>query len=404
MIIDTLDIAVRALRRNLLRTLLTMLGIMIGVAAVIAMVAIGNGAKAQVEDQIASLGQNMILVMSGNATRGGVSMGFGGANSLTKEDLAALRKEVPGINAVTPEIRTSAQVAAGNENISTSIIGANEEFTIIRNWPLKDGVDFTEAEVRSASKVALIGSTTAKTLFGDADPVGQIIRIKSAPFTVIGLLTSKGTSLMGNDQDDTVIVPYTSVMVRLTGDTKFRALNVQAESAAAMSEVQSQIADLLRQRHRITADKDDDFIIRTQQQITEMATSTSKVMTMLLGAVAGVSLLVGGIGIMNIMLVSVTERTREIGVRMSIGARGSDILRQFLIEAVTLSLGGGLIGILLGVGSAAIVSARFGWNTVVSTQSILMAFAFSAVIGIFFGFYPARKASRLDPIDALRYE
>ncbi|HNQ72935.1 MAG TPA: ABC transporter permease [Verrucomicrobiota bacterium] len=404
MILDTLDIAVRALRRNLLRTLLTMLGIMIGVAAVIAMVAIGNGAKAQVENQIASLGQNMILVMSGNATRGGVSMGFGGANSLTKEDLAALRKEIPGISAVTPEIRTSAQVAAGNENISTSIIGANEEFTTIRNWPIKDGANFTEAEVRSSSKVALIGTTTAKTLFGDANPVGQIIRIKSAPFTIVGLLTSKGTSLMGNDQDDTIIVPYTSAMVRLTGDTKFRALNVQAESAAAMSEVQSQIADLLRQRHRIGADKDDDFIIRTQQQITEMATSTSKVMTMLLGAVAGVSLLVGGIGIMNIMLVSVTERTREIGVRMSIGARGSDILRQFLIEAVTLSLGGGLIGILLGIGSAALVSARFGWSTLVSTQSILMAFAFSALIGIFFGFYPARKAARLDPIDALRYE
>jgi len=404
MILDTLDIAVRALRRNLLRTLLTMLGIMIGVAAVIAMVAIGNGAKAQVESQVASLGQNMILVMSGNATRGGVSMGFGGANSLTKEDFAALRKEISSVSAVTPEIRTTAQVAAGNENISTSIVGANEEFTTIRNWPIKDGANFTEAEVRSSSKVALIGTTTAKTLFGDANPVGQIIRIKNAPFTIVGLLTSKGTSLMGNDQDDTIVVPYTSAMVRLTGDTKFRALNVQAASAAVMNDVQLQIADLLRQRHRIGAGKDDDFIIRTQQQITEMATSTSKVMTMLLGAVAGVSLLVGGIGIMNIMLVSVTERTREIGVRMSIGARGSDILRQFLIEAVTLSLGGGLIGILLGVGSAALVSAKFGWNTLVSTQSILMAFAFSAVIGVFFGYYPARKASRLDPIDALRYE
>jgi putative ABC transport system permease protein len=404
MILDTLDIAVRALRRNLLRTLLTMLGIMIGVAAVIAMVAIGNGAKAQVESQVASLGQNMILVMSGNATRGGVSMGFGGANSLTKEDFVALRKEISGVSAVTPEIRTTAQIAAGNENISTSIVGANEEFTTIRNWPIKDGANFTEAEVRSASKVALIGTTTAKTLFGDANPVGQIIRIKSAPFTIVGLLSSKGTSLMGNDQDDTIIVPYTSAMVRLTGDTKFRALNVQAESAAAMNDVQAQIADLLRQRHRIGAGKDDDFIIRTQQQITEMATSTSRIMTMLLGAVAGVSLLVGGIGIMNIMLVSVTERTREIGVRMSIGARASDILRQFLIEAVTLSLGGGLIGILLGVGSAALVSAKFGWNTLVSTQSILMAFAFSALIGIFFGFYPARKAASLDPIEALRFE
>lgn len=404
MIIDTLDIAVRALRRNLLRTMLTMLGIMIGVAAVIAMVAIGNGAKAAVEAQIASFGQNMVVVMSGNATRGGVSMGFAGASTLTKQDYAAIRREVPGVNAVTPEVRTTAQVTSGNENISTSIIGANEDYTTIRNWPITSGGNFSDADVRAAGKVALIGRTTATTLFGPGDPVGQIIRIKNAPFTIVGLLASKGTSAMGDDQDDIVIVPYTSAMVRLTGDTKFRSLNVQAASYDQLATVQTEIAELLRQRHRIGAGKDDDFIIRTQQQVTEMATATSKVMTLLLGAVAGVSLLVGGIGIMNIMLVSVTERTREIGVRMSIGARGSDILRQFLIEAITLSLGGGLIGILLGLGGAALVSAKFGWNTVVSAQSILMAFAFSAAIGVFFGFYPARKASKLDPIDALRYE
>ena len=404
MMIDTFDIAVRALRRNLLRSLLTMLGIMIGVAAVIAMVAIGNGAKAQVESQIAALGQNMIVIFSGNITRGGFSMGFGSAGTLTKQDYAALRQEITGITGVSPEIRTTTQIAAGNQNISTTVMGVGEDYTMIRNWSFLSGSTFSDTDVRAAQKVALIGKTTAQTLFGDGDPVGQIIRIKNAPFTVVGLLAPKGTSMMGQDQDDIVIVPYTSAMVRLTGDTTFRSFNVQAASPDLLSDVQAQITDLLRQRHRIGEGKENDFIVRTQQEITEMATSTSRVMTILLGAVAGVSLLVGGIGIMNIMLVSVTERTREIGVRMSIGARGSDILRQFLVEAVTLSLTGGLIGIALGIGSAALVSAKFGWNTVVSPQSITMAFAFSAAIGIFFGFYPARKAARLDPIEALRYE
>jgi putative ABC transport system permease protein len=404
MILDTLDIAVHALRRNLLRSLLTMLGIMIGVAAVIAMVAIGNGAKAQVEAQIASMGQNMLVVMSGNMSRGGFSMGFGSAGTLTRQDYEALRKEITGINAVSPEVRASAQVVAGNQNLSTSIVGAGEDYTTIRSWSLTSGANFTESDVRSANKVALIGSTTSKTLFGESDPVGQIIRIGNAPFTIVGLLASKGTSMMGNDQDDTVIVPYTSAMVRLTHDTTFRSFNVQASSADLLTDVQTQITSLLRQRHRIGDGKDDDFMVHTQKEVTEMATSTSKVMTLLLGAVAGVSLLVGGIGIMNIMLVSVTERTREIGVRMSIGARGSDILRQFLVEAVTLSVGGGLIGIALGIGGAQLVAAKFGWTTLVSPESVLMAFVFSAVIGVFFGFYPARKASRLDPIDALRYE
>ncbi len=403
MILDTLDIAVRALRRNLLRTLLTMLGIMIGVAAVIAMVAIGNGAKAQVEAQIASLGQNMIIIMSGNSSRGGVSMGFGSAGTLTKQDYEALRKEITGIDAVSPEIRASAQVVAGNQNLSTSIIGAGEGYTTIRSWKIASGANFTESDVRSAAKVALIGNTTAQTLFGESDPVGQIIRIRNAPFTIVGLLAAKGTSMMG-DQDDVVIVPYTSAMVRLTHDTTFRSFNVQASTADLMTDVQEQITSLLRQRHKIADGKDDDFMVRTQKEVTEMATSTSKVMTMLLGAVGGVSLLVGGIGIMNIMLVSVTERTREIGVRMSIGARSSDILRQFLVEAVALSLGGGLVGILLGIGGAKLVAVKFGWSTLVSMESVLMAFAFSACIGIFFGFYPSRKASRLDPIEALRYE
>jgi putative ABC transport system permease protein len=404
MLFATLKIAVRALRRNLMRSLLTMLGILIGVGAVIAMVAIGNGAKAKVELQIAALGQNVVLVMSGNVNRGGFGMGFGSAPSLTKQDYAAIRQEISGLAGISPEVRASAQVAAGNQNVATTVSGVGEDYIQIRSWSLSSGANFTENDVRSATKVALIGKTTAETLFGETDPVGQIIRIKNAPFTVIGLLASKGMSMMGSDQDDVVLVPYASAMVRLTGDTTFRSFIAQASLPEQLTNVQSQISGLLRQRHRIAAGKDDDFHVSTQEEITEMATSTSKVMTMLLGAVAGVSLLVGGIGIMNIMLVSVTERTREIGVRLAIGARKRDILRQFLIEAVTLSVAGGLAGIALGVVGAKLVSIKFGWTTLVSPESVLLAFAFSLAIGVFFGFYPARKAAQLNPIEALRYE
>jgi putative ABC transport system permease protein len=400
----TFKLAVRALRRNLMRTILTMLGIIIGVGAVIAMVSIGNGAKAQVEAQIASLGQNVILIMSGNVTRGGFGMGFGSSPSLTKGDYAALRSEVAGIVGVSPEVRANAQVAVGNQNNNIQVSGVGEDYIDIRSWPLSSGVNFTEADIRSASKVAIIGQTTATSLFGDLDPVGQIIRVKNAPFIVVGVLSSKGMSMMGSDQDDIVLVPYTSAMVRLTGATTFRSFNVQAASPKDLAPTQARITELLRQRHRIAEGRDDDFMVRTQEEISEMATSTSRVMTVLLGAIASVSLLVGGIGIMNIMLVSVTERTREIGVRMAVGARGRDILLQFLIEAVTLSISGGLIGILIGVGGARLVSINFGWNTLVSAQSIVVAFMFSAAIGVFFGFYPARKAAQLDPIDALRFE
>jgi putative ABC transport system permease protein len=400
----TVKIALRALRRNKMRTLLTMLGIIIGVGAVIAMVAIGNGAKAQVEAQIATLGQNVVLVLSGNVSRGGFSMGFGSAPSLTREDYEAIRREVAGVVGVSPEVRTFAQLAAGNQNVNVQVTGVGEDYLDIRAWPLAGGANFTEADVRNANKVALIGQTTARALFGDGDPVGQVVRIKSAPFTIVGLLASKGMSMMGSDQDDVVLVPYTSAMVRLTGATTFRSFTVQAASDKQLPVVQEQITELLRQRHRIGPGRDDDFLVRTQQEISEMATATSRIMTVLLGAIAGVSLLVGGIGIMNIMLVSVTERTREIGVRLAVGARGQDILLQFLIEAVTLSVAGGLIGIGLGIGGARAVSANFGWTTLVSANSILLAFAFSAAIGVFFGFYPARKAARLDPIDALRYE
>jgi putative ABC transport system permease protein len=401
----TVQIAARALRRNALRTLLTMLGIIIGVGAVIAMISLGNGAKARVEAQIASLGQNVLLIMSGNVSRSGFRPGFGSPGSLKVEDYEAIRAEVDGVIGISPEVRASAQIAAGNQNHNPSITGVGVDYVNIRSWEIVSGENFTEADVRNAAKVALIGKTAAETLFGEgADPVGEIIRIRNAPFTVVGYLKPKGMSMMGFDQDDVVLLPYTSVMKRLTGDTTFRSFNVQAASPGSMPDLQAQITELLRQRHKIGADREDDFLVRTQQEISDTATETSRVMTILLGSIAGVSLLVGGIGIMNIMLVSVTERTREIGLRLSIGARGRDVLLQFLTEAVTLSLAGGLIGIALGIGASQFISHRFGWTTLISSHSIVLAFAFSAAIGIFFGFYPARKAAQLDPIEALRYE
>ncbi len=404
MIIAILKISLRALRRNTLRTLLTMLGIIIGVAAVIATFSIGNGAKAQVEARIAAMGQNVAMVFSGNVTRGGVSMGFGSAGTLTHGDYDALRKEVSGLVGVSPEVRANAQVAAGNQNLNTSVMGVGEDYASARSWKISSGANFTDQDVRSASKVAVIGKTTATTLFGDGDPVGQVIRIKNAPFTIVGALAPKGMSMFGSDQDDVILVPYTSAMKRLSGGTSFRSFVVQAASPDLLPQVQADITDLLRQRHKIRDGADDDFNVRTQQEISEAASETSKTMTWLLGSVACVSLLVGGIGIMNIMLVSVTERTREIGVRMAVGARGNDILLQFLAEAITLSVLGGLLGIALGVGMSRIVSAKAGWVTLVSSDSILLAVIASTIIGIFFGFYPARKASQLDPIDALRYE
>ncbi len=406
-VLATLRIAVRALKRNTLRTLLTMLGIIIGVGAVIAMVSIGNGAKARIEAQIAAMGQNVILIMSGNVSRGGFRFGFGSPGTLKVEDYEAIRREAEGVAAISPEVRASGQVAAGNQNHLPTIVGVGAEYVDIRSWSLVSGENFTETDVRNANKVALIGKTAAETLFGEgSDPVGQIIRIKNVPFTVVGYLKSKGLGmgLGSQDQDDVIFVPYTSAMKRLTGDTTFRSFSVQAASPQLMDSVQAQITDLLRQRHRIGPGKEDDFLVRTQREISETATETSRVMTLLLGSIAGVSLLVGGIGIMNIMLVSVTERTREIGVRMAVGARGKDILLQFLIEAITLSVVGGIIGILLGVGSSRLLSVRMGWATLISPESIVTAFVFSAAIGIFFGFYPARTAARLDPIDALRYE
>ena len=397
-------IALRALRRNPMRSGLTMLGIIIGVAAVIAMVAIGTGAKEQVASSIAQIGQNTVLIMSGAPSRGGVRGGWGSSPTLTRQDYEAIRKEISGVIRATPDVRKNAQVMAGNQNVNTTINGASEDYVDIRSWNFVEGGNFSAADVNASTKVALLGNTVATNLFGEANPVGQIVRIQNAPYTVVGLLETKGMNMMGMDQDDVVLVPWTSAMVRLTGADSFRSITVQVDSADQVDRVMEDIAALLRQRHHLREGAEDDFHIHSQQEIMEMATSTAKTMTILLGAIAGVSLLVGGIGIMNIMLVSVTERTREIGVRMAVGARGGDILLQFLVEAVVLSVGGGLIGIGLGIGVAQIVSAKVGWNTLVSPQSVALAFLFSAAIGIFFGFYPARKAAGLDPIEALRYE
>jgi putative ABC transport system permease protein len=403
-ILATLKIAARALRRNKLRTLLTMLGMIIGVSAVIAMVGIGNGAKSQIESNIASMGQNVVPVFSGSFSRGGVRSGWGGAGTLTLEDSEAIKREVPGVVAISPEIRTRAQIAAGNQNWNTSIQGEAPDYFDIRQWPITEGAPFTDQDVRSANKVAVIGKTIADQLFPGEDPVGQVVRIKNVPFVVVGMLSPKGLSVQGQDQDDLIIVPYTSAMKRIQRVTTLGSIMVQAASASMLTPVQQQIIELLRQTHRITPGKDDDFTVRTQQEIVEFATAQSKTMTWLLLAIATVSLGVGGIGIMNIMLVSVTERTREIGIRMAIGARGRDIMLQFVTEAVTLSVIGGVIGIALGFALSKVITIKLSWPTLIPSEWVVYAFFVSAAVGIFFGFYPARKASQLDPIDALRYE
>ena len=403
--IAVLRIALRALRRNILRSFLTMLGIIVGIAAVIVGVSMGAGAKAEVDKRIASMGQNLITVMSGNMSRGGVRGGFGMAPNLTPADYEALRREVPGITAVSPEARTQSQIAVGNQNANVQVSGVSEEYLAARSWNVRGGANFTELDVRSANKVCLIGSTTAKTLFGEnIDPVGQVIRIKNAPFTIVGWLEAKGSGSFGQDQDDLLLLPYTSVMKRLSGDTKFRAMFVQAESPAAIPEVQQSITELLRQRHQIAEGRDDDFMVRTQQETSDFFNANNRIMTILISFFAGISLVVGGIGIMNIMLVSVTERTREIGIRLAVGARGRDVLRQFLTEAVLLSVCGGALGIATGYWFSSLFTKFAGFPTLVSQTAVLMAFGVSAMIGIVFGFFPALKAARLDPIDALRYE
>jgi putative ABC transport system permease protein len=401
---STFTIAFRALRRNKMRSVLTALGIIIGVAAVIAMVGIGNGAKAQVEAQIASLGQNVILIFSGSTTSSGIRTGWGGAGTLKIEDADAIRREVSGVIGVSEEVVSTTQVAAGNQNWFTRIFGESADYFDLRQWPLAEGAPFTAQDVRSANKVCVVGRTTATQIYGNDNAVGQILRIKNVPFTITGVLTPKGLSPQGVDQDDVVVMPYTSAMKRVVGGTTLRNINVQVAEPRQIGAAQQQIVSLLRQRHNIRPGRDDDFTVRNQQEIADAATATTAVMTILLGSIAGVSLVVGGIGIMNIMLVSVTERTREIGTRMAVGAHGSDILMQFLIEAVSLSSVGGVIGIVCGIATSKILSVYAGWPTLISVSSIAIAFLFSAAVGIFFGFYPARKAAALDPIEALRYE
>jgi putative ABC transport system permease protein len=350
------------------------------------------------------MGQNVVLVFSGSFTRGGVHSGWGGAGTLSVDDAEAIQREVPGVTVVSPEVRTSTQIAAGNQNWSTQVQGESADYFTLRQWPVVLGASFSEQDVRSANKVAVIGQTIVDQLYPGEDPLGQIVRIKSAPFKVVGVLKPKGMSMMGSDQDDVIVIPYTAAMKRLLGVTMLRTINVQAASPKLLSSVSEQITGLLRQRHRIGVGRDDDFTVRTQQEIAETATQQSETMTYLLAAIAAVSLIVGGIGIMNIMLVSVTERTREIGIRMAVGARGNDILLQFLTEAVTLSIIGGLIGIGIGVAASKGIEAWKHWPVATPMLWILASFIVSAAVGIFFGFYPARKASKLDPIDALRYE
>jgi putative ABC transport system permease protein len=401
---QTAVIALRALRRNKMRSTLTALGIIIGVASVVAMVAVGNGAQARITSQVAALGQNLLSVFAGSRKSGGVNSGLGSASALTLPDAEAIRREISDVVAISPEDSTTAQAIANGRNWSTTVSGESPDYLKIRDWKLASGSMFTEREVRSAAKVAVIGSKTASELFGPLNPVGQSVRIQNIPFVIIGLLESKGAGMGGQNQDDRILIPYTTAMKRVTGDKYLRSVNVQIGSADRMEIAQQQITSLLRQRHRLTAGRDDDFNIFNQKEIADTVNSISKIITLLLGSVAGISLFVGGIGIMNIMLVSVTERTREIGIRIAVGAQPGDIRLQFLIEAVTLSLLGGLIGVLCGVGASHLLGVVADFKAIVSTGSILLAFGVSSVIGIFFGFYPAHKAAALDPIVALRYE
>ena len=401
---QTAFIALRALRRNKMRSTLTALGIIIGVASVVAMVAVGNGAQARITSQVSALGQNLLSVFAGSRKSGGVNTGLGSASALTLADAEAIGREVTDIAAISPEVSASAQAIANGRNWSTSIVGESPDYLKIRDWKLASGSMFTDREVRGAAKVAVIGSKTANELFGPLNPVGQSVRIKNMPFIIIGLLETKGAGMGGQNQDDRIIIPYTTAMKRLTGDKYLRSVNVQVASSDRMEIAQQQITGLLRQRHRLTDGRDDDFNIFNQKEIADTVNSISTIITLLLGSIAGISLFVGGIGIMNIMLVSVTERTREIGIRIAVGAQPGDIRLQFLIEAVTLSLFGGLIGVLCGVGASHLVGVVANFKAIVSTGSIFLAFGVSSVIGIFFGFYPAHKAAALDPIVALRYE
>ena len=400
----TLRIALRALARNKLRAFLTMLGIIIGVGAVIAMVAIGEGAKATIRSQIASLGTNVLIVLPGSNVQGGVRAGTGNVNTLVDGDARAMVRELPSVSFASPVLRRPEQLIAGNLNWGTLAQGVAPEFQQIRDWQVADGRFLHEGDMDSAAKVVVIGETVARQLFGNDNPIDSVIRIRNIPFRVVGLLVPKGQTGQGTDQDDTVMIPYTTMQKRLMRITWLQSIVVKVVSAERVQEAQEQITSLLRQRHRIGPEREDDFNVRNLSDIAEAASTTARVMAVLLGSVASISLLVGGIGIMNIMLVSVTERTREIGIRMAVGARGRDIMLQFLVEAVVMAATGGLIGILLGIGSSEVLKEWAQWPTLIDPTIVLVAFLFSGAVGVFFGFYPAKKAANLDPIEALRYE
>jgi putative ABC transport system permease protein len=399
-------VAFRALVRNKMRAALTMLGIIIGVSAVIAMVSIGQGASASVQAQIESIGTNLLFVSAGAQNVGGVRSGTGdsGTNTLTVEDLDAIKREVPSVSMVTPTVNARSQLVASNMNWNTSVQGVSEQYPEIRKWAVQSGTFFTDADVRTAGRVIVIGQTLADSLYPGTDPVGQTIRVMNLPFRVVGVMVKKGQDQQGRDQDDIAFAPYTTVQKKVLGSPRVQIAYVSAVSQDATYTAQSQITDLLRQRHKLTASEGNDFTVRNMTDIADAANETSNTMTILLACIAGVSLLVGGIGIMNIMLVSVTERTREIGIRMAIGARSSAVRSQFLIESIVLSLTGGTIGIILGVAFSLAIPRLLGWPTLVSTMAIIGSVLFSAAVGIFFGYYPARKAAALDPIEALRYE
>jgi putative ABC transport system permease protein len=406
-LLASLRIALRALMVNKMRSALTMLGIIIGVGAVIAMIAVGSGAKQRIAEQIASMGSNLIIVLSGSSTSGGLRFGSGTVPTLTVDDAKAILNEIPAVKYVAPNLSGVAQVIFGNQNWSTIVNGTTPEVLEIREWPLVSGRPFTQQDIDGATKVCLLGKTVVDNLFGGIDPIGQVIRIKNVPFTVVGVLAPKGQSTWGQDQDDTIFIPLTTAQKRLFGmqfPGMVRIIAVQAREPEAMKSVENQINDLLRQRHRIQPNQDNDFSVRNLTEVMSAAEQSASVMSLLLGAIASISLIVGGIGIMNIMLVSVTERTREIGIRIAVGAKGRDILLQFLIESLVLSLIGGTMGIGIGVAGTLILSRFTQWPTLFSVEAVLLAFLFSGSVGVFFGFYPARKASMLDPIEALRYE
>ena len=401
--------ALGALRSHVLRTALTMLGIIIGVAAVIAMVSVGAGAQRRIADQIRSLGSNAILILPGAQTSGGIRWGLGSQQTLTEEDARAIAAEVPSAEVAAPSVRGAAQTVFANTNWSTVIQGVTPDYLTAREWEVVNGKMFGQEDVDAASKVAVLGETVWRSLFDTNDPVGQTIRIKNVPFTVVGVLDAKGQSAFGQDQDDVILIPLSTAKKKVLGANKSNpravgTISVRVKEAELMDEAEGQIRDLLRQRHRLQGGQDDDFQVRIMSEMFAAQEESARIMTMLLAAIASVSLLVGGIGIMNIMLVSVTERTREIGLRMAVGARSRDILAQFLVEAVTLAVAGGLVGIALGLLSSESIASLAGWTTEIPPEAIGLAFVFSGAVGVFFGFYPARKASRLDPIEALRYE